>query len=627
MRNNNSDHCKWTGITCNEAGRVDWISLDEINIQGELRQLNFSCFPNLEHFSAWNSNLFGRIPSEIGALSKLKYLDMSPNNLTGAISSEIGNLTNLVRLDLTGNYLTGTIPPDIGNIRNLVKLDLYDNRLTVSIPLALLHLTKLTYLSLSSNQLSGLLPQNLGNLKSLVFLDVSNNNLSGPIPSTLDHISSLTVLRLSSNQFNNSIPPEIGTNENLLWLDISDNNICGTIPYELIAQLNQLEYLNLSTNKLFGQIPDTVGRLINLTDLDLSHNNLSGRIPTELGNCSNLGGLELNNNSLSGSIPLEIVNLSRTLRYLYLGYSIINGEIPSQLGEMSFLQYLKLSHNNLSGTVPGSLSTITGFDLSYNNLKIPIIMQCKYQIDIFIGNKDLHSPVKKLSACSPHHKNNGLEEVIHFIKIVLPVAMFLIFIVFVLMYLLKHKDKKARDKTRSTNCNGDVFSIWNYDGRIVNEDIIEATQDFDIKFCIGTGGYGSVYKAQLPNGEVFALKKLHSWERNEPIFAKSFKNEIHILSYIQHRNIVKLYSFCLHHKSILFCVLRNDNEAVELDWTKRVHVIKVVAHALSLFTSYLHTLNSVVWLVTVYQIGSKSFQQYPSSTPNRCNFYIGEVHL
>ncbi|KAL5790077.1 hypothetical protein ACOSQ2_004965 [Xanthoceras sorbifolium] len=486
MRNNNSDHCKWTAITCNEAG--------------SLRELNFSCFPNLEHFSARNSNLFGRITSEIGALSKLKFLDMGENNLTDLI--------------------------------------------------------------LSSNQLSGLLPQNLGNLKSLIFLNVSNNNLIGPIPSTFGHLSNLTFLYLDSNQFNSSIPLEIGT-----------NNICGTIPHDLLTHLNQLQYLNLSTNKLFGQIPDTVGKLINLTYLGLTHNNLSGPIPTELGNCSNLRELNLSNNRLSGSIPLEIVNLGRTLRYLDLGYNVINGEIPSQLGEI----------------------TIVELDLSYNNLEIPITTQCKYQKEIFIGNKDLRSPVKYLSLCSPHHKINGLEEVIHFIEIVLPMAVFLIFIVFVIMFLLKRKDKKARDKPRSTNYSGDAFSIWNYDGRIVDEDIIKATQDFDIKFCIGIGGYGSVYKAQLPSGELFALKKLHSWEIDEPIFSKSFKNEICILSEIQHRNIVKLYDFCLHHKSMflvyqyiergsLFCVLCNNDKAVELDWTKRVNVIKGVAHALS----YLH---------------------------------------
>ena len=60
--------------------------------------------------------------------------------------------------------------------------------------------------------------------------------------------------------------------------------------------------------------------------------------------------------------------------------------------------------------------------------------------------------------------------------------------------------------------NWDIFSTWNYDRSIAFEDIITATEDFDIRYCIGTGGYGSVYKATLPSGNVIALKKFHHLE-------------------------------------------------------------------------------------------------------------------
>ena len=72
-------------------------------------------------------------------------------------------------------------------------------------------------------------------------------------------------------------------------------------------------------------------------------------------------------------------------------------------------------------------------------------------------------------------------------------------------------------------------------------------------------------------------------------------NEVKFLTEIRHRNIVKLHGFCLHKQCMfliyeylergsLFCILVNDVEAVELDWIKRVNVIKSVAHALA----YLH---------------------------------------
>ncbi|KAI8030882.1 MDIS1-interacting receptor like kinase 2 [Camellia lanceoleosa] len=158
----------------------------------------------------------------------------------------------------------------------------------------------------------------------------------------------------------------------------------------------------------------------------------------------------------------------------------------------------------------------------------------------------------------------------------------------------RRETQKHQTEARAIK-NGDICSIWNYDGRIAYEDIIKATNDFDIKYCIGTGGYGSVYRAQLPNGKIVALKKLHRFEAEEPAFDKSFRNEVQMLTNIRHRNIVKLYGFCLHNKCMflvyeymergsLFYALRTDVKAVELGWTRRVNIIKAIAHALS----YLH---------------------------------------
>ncbi|KAJ8775079.1 hypothetical protein K2173_020354 [Erythroxylum novogranatense] len=143
--------------------------------------------------------------------------------------------------------------------------------------------------------------------------------------------------------------------------------------------------------------------------------------------------------------------------------------------------------------------------------------------------------------------------------------------------------------------NGDLFSIWNYDGGIAFQDILDATHNFDIRYCIGTGGYGSVYKAQLPSGKVVAIKKLHGLESEEPAFDECFRNEVKILTEIRHKNIVKLHGFCLHRRSMflvyeymekgsLFYALRTDSLAVELGWRKRVKIIQDVAFALA----YIH---------------------------------------
>nr|GMD20592.1 MDIS1-interacting receptor like kinase 2-like [Ipomoea batatas] len=42
------------------------------------------------------------------------------------------------------------------------------------------------------------------------------------------------------------------------------------------------------------------------------------------------------------------------------------------------------------------------------------------------------------------------------------------------------------------------------------ESIIEATGNFDSSYCIGVGGHGSVFRAELPSGQIFAVKKFHT---------------------------------------------------------------------------------------------------------------------
>ncbi|KAK7850691.1 mdis1-interacting receptor like kinase 2 [Quercus suber] len=532
-----SDHCKWDGIVCNDGGSVIEINLNstELNKRVQLRNFRFSSFPNLVRFKLARVGLYGSIPPEIGSISKLTYLNLSWNTLSGELPLSLAKLTQLEKFDI------------------------------------------------SFNQMSGPIPLQLGNLSSLVELYLGRNNFNGTIPPTLGLLTYLTHLDLHSNRINSTIPSEIYNLENLMVLHLGTNNLFGPLPYEL-SRLTRLRYLNLSSNKLSGRISTNLQNLVHLSVLDLSHNKLSGPLPTQLTNLHALEQLLLSRNNLTGSIP-------------------------PQLGNLSFLLCLDLSRNNFTGNIPPNLvfRPDLGFrremDLSFNSLTGPLPECFCYYFgpETIMGNKDLRCeekfPAFDYCSGSPHINigSTSTENVTKWIKIILPIVISFIFLLLGIVLLSRQKIIGNTGSECKAKRNGDIFSIWNYDGNIAFEDIITATEDFHIKYCIGTGGYGSVYRAMLPSGKVIALKKLHRLESQEPTFDKSFRNEAKVLSEVRHRNIVKLYGYCLHNrcmflvyeymeKGSLFYAISNDVEAKELDWKKRVNIIKGIANALS----YLH---------------------------------------
>ncbi|VAH13128.1 unnamed protein product [Triticum turgidum subsp. durum] len=153
----------------------------------------------------------------------------------------------------------------------------------------------------------------------------------------------------------------------------------------------------------------------------------------------------------------------------------------------------------------------------------------------------------------------------------------------------RRKDVKSTSKCKS----GDILSIWNFDGKIAFEDITNATENFDEKYCIGVGGYGSVFRVHLEDGIIFAVKLLQSMEEYND--ERTFHAVIEVLTKIRHRCIVKLYGFCSHsqykflvyeliERGSLSSTMHEQELAKELDWPKRVSVVVDVAQALS----YLH---------------------------------------
>uniref|UniRef100_A0A0E0B7B3 non-specific serine/threonine protein kinase n=1 Tax=Oryza glumipatula TaxID=40148 RepID=A0A0E0B7B3_9ORYZ len=301
-----------------------------------------------------------------------------------------------------------------------------------------------------------------------------------------------------------------------------------------------------------------------LTRLDL--NNISGEIPAEFGNLKSLYKLNLSFNQLSGSLPAQLGKLSN-LGYLDVSRNNLSGPIPDELGDCIRLESLKINNNNIHGNLPGTIGNLKGLQiiLDASNNKLDVI-------------------------ASGHHKPKLL-------SLLLPIVLVVVIVILatiIVITKLVHNKRKQQQSSSAITVARNMFSVWNFDGRLAFEDIIRATENFDDKYIVGIGGYGKVYKAQLQGGNVVAVKKLHPVEE-ELDDETRLLCEMEVLSQIRHRSIVKLYGFCFHpnynflvydyiQRESLYMTLENEELAKEFDWSKRVTLVKDVAQALS----YLH---------------------------------------
>ncbi|XVE52331.1 hypothetical protein DITRI_Ditri02bG0114300 [Diplodiscus trichospermus] len=554
-----SSPCNWTGIICEKAGSITNLDVAEYGsrLRGTLDMLNFSSFPNLLRLNLRNNSLYGPIPSHIGNLRKLNYLHLGYNNFTGNIPPEIGLLESLVQIFLLRNEINGSIPQEIGRLRSLTNIHFSYNSLSGSIPASIGSLPNLTWLELFSNRLNGSIPEEVGMLRSLVLLDFSTNNLFG----------NLTKLRL---------------------LFLTDNHLLG-LP-STFSNLTFLENLQLADNYLSGKILPQIGAFLNLERLDLASNNLSGPIPN-LGECLRLWNLNLSKNNLGESIPFSISYIYG-LQSLDLSQNLLIGAIPQQLGKLHALETLNLSHNMLNGTIPVSFNNLLSLvvvNISYNQLEghIPNIKAFhEASFDSLRDNKGLCGNATRLMPCVHATSNNVVVLSLFGGILLLLVSSFFIF----------HRKIQRRNPKPGEAQMVDILTLWGYNGRALFENIIEATEDFSSNYCIGSRGYGFVYKAMLPIGQAIAIKKLH--QSKDSMLSndlKAFESEIRALSKIRHRNIAQLYGFCSHSKHSFLVyefvergslrkALSNKEEAENLDWKKRLNVVKGLANVLS----YMH---------------------------------------
>ncbi|KAG7964091.1 hypothetical protein I3843_09G150600 [Carya illinoinensis] len=122
--------------------------------------------------------------------------------------------------------------------------------------------------------------------------------------------------------------------------------------------------------------------------------------------------------------------------------------------------------------------------------------------------------------------------------------------------------------------------------------VVMATEHFSDKNKLGEGGFGSVYKGRLVEGQEIAVKRL---SKTSGQGTEEFKNEVRLIARLQHRNLVRLLGCCVEVDEKMLIYEYMENRSLDsvlfdkakrslLDWPRRFQIVCGIARGLL----YLH---------------------------------------
>ncbi|XP_076937051.1 leucine-rich repeat receptor protein kinase HPCA1-like [Bidens hawaiensis] len=608
-------------------------------------------------FMSLNSNGFtGGIPPSIGNLRNLYWLDLADNKLTGGIPVSSGttpgldmlihtkhfhfggnmlsgpipsrlfnsNMT-LIHFLFENNQLRGPIPETLGLVKSLEVIRLDRNLLTGDVPSNLNNLTGVVEMFLSNNQLTGLVP-NLTGLNSLNYLDLGNNTFDpSRVPSWFSTLQSLTTLKMYSTNLVGQLPVALFSIPQLQNVDLSNNGLNGTLNIGS-SHSNQLQQVNLQNN----QIGDFTQRNQYTIDLILVGN----PICTETGITDKFCSLPTNTSSSyltppNNCVPTpcsssgQVSSPNCICAYPYTGNLFFRAPSFSDLGNSTVYDSLRNAMINSFRRSQLPVDSVSlrnptkniddylvinllvfpsgddrfnrtgilglGFSLSNQTFKPPAAFGPYF----FIGEN--YDFLQGASGGGKKSSNTGV-----IVGSAVGGCVLVALLVVAGMYILR-----KRGRTENATRESSPFALWDATGAsgavpqlkgakaFSFEELNKYTNNFAESNNIGTGGYGTVYRGSLPNGQLIAIKRSKQGSTQGGL---EFKTEIELLSRVHHKNLVSLVGFCfdqgeqmLVYEYIVNGTVKDSlsgRSGIRLDWIRRLRIALGAAKGLQ----YLHDL-------------------------------------
>ncbi|MFS8001416.1 putative protein kinase RLK-Pelle-LRR-VIII-1 family [Helianthus anomalus] len=526
----------------------------------------------------------------------LIHLLLDNNKLRGTIPSTLGLVTSLQVVRLDRNSLSGNVPPSINNLVNASGMFLANNQLTGPIP-DLTSMNLLNYVDLSNNSFDpSPAPSWFSTLLALTTIKMHNTNLRGDLQRDLFRIPQLQKVDLSSNMINGSLDITSNPSTQLQLVDLQHNQIEGFIQRD---QYEDSIVIILADN--------LICRESGVTDRYCSSHTNNTTYSTPWNNCgpaSCVSNLVLSPNCqcaypYKGSIYFKapsFSSLENSTIYLSLHNSLM--ALFQDAGLSVDTVSLKNPRRNVDDYLVIDLEFFPSGEPRFNRTGIlalgfalsplKFIPPEGFNIYFFIPESYEFLPGTK-------HKSSNTGIIVGS-----AVGGCVLVGILVLVGTYYFRRKKLAE---SAPQQAQPFALWDPTSgsggvpqlkgarSFTFEELQKYTNNFSEINNIGRGGYGMVYKASLPSGQLIAIKRAQEGSSQGGL---EFKNEIELLSRVHHKNVVGLIVFCfdkgeqmLVYEYMVNGTLKDSLSGrlgIRLDWIRRLKISLGAARGLQ----YLH---------------------------------------